>query len=88
VVAVLLAVGVVFVVESLHVVLSDAYAVLRRTNGGALVPYHLLGRQFDPLSPWTWAIPVVLILAGAALLPLARRLTTEGWNRALNERAA
>jgi branched-chain amino acid transport system permease protein len=87
-VGVLLAGGVVFVVESVHVVLSDAYAVLRRANGGALVPYRLLGRQFDPLSPWTWAIPAALIVAGAALLPLARRLTSHGWNRALNERAA
>jgi branched-chain amino acid transport system permease protein len=88
VVGVLLAVGVVFVVESVHVVLSDAYAVLRRAHGGALVPYRLLGREFHPLSPWTWAIPAVLIVAGAALLPVARRLTSRGWSRALNESAA
>jgi hypothetical protein len=62
--------------------------VLRRTHGGALVPYPLLGRQFDPLSTWTWAIPAVSILAGAALLPLARRLTSAGWSRALSESAA
>jgi branched-chain amino acid transport system permease protein len=74
--------------ESVHVVMSDAYAVLRRTNGGALVPYPLFGRQFDPRSPWTWAIPAVAILAGAALLPLARRLTSIGWTRSLNESAA
>ena len=84
----LLAVGVVFTVESVHVVLSDAYTVLRRAHGGRLVPYQLLGRQFDPLSAWTWAIPVVSILTGAALLPLARRLTSRGWSRALNEGAA
>jgi branched-chain amino acid transport system permease protein len=88
VVGVLLAVGVVFVVESVHVVLSDAYSVLRRAHGGALVPYRLLGREFDPLSAWTWAIPAVLIVAGAALLPLARRLTSRGWSRALTESAA
>jgi len=88
VVGVLLAVGVVFVVESVHVVLSDVYAVVRRVHGGTLVPYPLFGRQFDPLSPWTWAIPAVLILAGAALLPLARRLTNTGWSRALNDSAA
>ena len=68
--------------------LSDAYSVLRRANGGALVPYPLFGRTFDPRSPWTWAIPVVSILAGAALLPLARRLTRRGWSQALQERAA
>jgi branched-chain amino acid transport system permease protein len=88
VVAVLLLVGVVFTVESVHVVLSDAYAVLRRGNGGALVPYSLFGRQFHPLSPWTWAIPLVSILAGAALLPVARRLTRHGWIRAVGESAA
>ncbi len=88
VVGALLAAGVVFTVESVHVVLSDAYSVLRRTNGGALVPYPLFGRTFDPLSAWTWAIPVVSILAGAALLPLARRLTRRGWSQALQERAA
>ena len=88
VVGVLLVLGIVFVVESVHVVMSDAYAVLRRSNGGALVPYPLFGRQFDPRSPWTWAIPAVTILAGAALLPFARRLTSMGWRRSLNESAA
>jgi len=53
-----------------------------------LVSYPLFGRQFDPLSPWTWAIPAVLLLAGAALLPLARRLTRTGWRRALNASVA
>ena len=65
-----------------------AYAVLRRANGGALVPYRLMGHEFDPRSPWTWVIPAAFILAGAALLPLARRLTTKGWGQALNESAA
>jgi hypothetical protein len=31
---------------------------------------------------------VVSILAGAALLPLARHLTRQGWSQALQERAA
>jgi branched-chain amino acid transport system permease protein len=88
VVGVLLAAGVVFTVESVHVVLSDAYGVLRRASGGAFVPYRLFGRQFDPTSPWTWAIPIVLILAGAVLLPLARRVTSKGWSQALHESAA
>jgi len=47
-----------------------------------------MGHEFDPRSPWTWIIPAALILAGAALLPLARRLTTKGWGQALNESAA
>jgi len=88
VVGVLLLVGVVFTVESVHVVLSDAYGVLRRANGGAMVPYSLFGRQFDPWSPWTWAIPVGSIAGGAALLPLARRLTRRGWSQALLEETA
>lgn len=88
VVGALVGAGVVFTVESVHVVLSDAYSVLRRSHGGALVPYPLFGRQFDPLSPWTWAIPVGSIVAGGALLPLARRLTSKGWRQALPESAA
>jgi branched-chain amino acid transport system permease protein len=84
----LVALGVVFVVESVHVVMSDAYAVLRRAHGGALVPYPLFGRAFDPRSPWTWALPAISIVAGAGLVPLARRLTSVGWRRSLRERAA
>jgi hypothetical protein len=52
------------------------------------VPYSLFGRQFHPLSPWTWAIPLGSILAGAALLPVARRLTRHGWTRAVGESVA
>src|ERR1700687_3924526 len=50
VVGVLLMVGVVFTVESVHVVRSDAYGVLRRANGGVFVPYSLVGRRVAPAS--------------------------------------
>ena len=87
-VGLLLAAGVVFTVESVHVLMSDAYAVLRRDAGGALVPYPLFGRTFDPASPLTWFIPLGLLIGGGALLPVARRRTRDGWQRAIDGAAA
>jgi len=85
VVALLVIVGVVFAVESVYVLLSDAYVAQRRAAGGAVVPYQLLGWRFDPLSPLTWSLSVVPLLIGGALLPLAKRQTELAWSRALDE---
>jgi branched-chain amino acid transport system permease protein len=85
VVGALIMAGVVFTVESVHIIMSDAYQTLRRDNGGAMVSYQMLGQQFHPLSPWTWAVPAVTLLAAACLLPLARRLTSQAWSQALRE---
>ena len=79
VVGVLLAVGLVFVVESVHVVLSDAYVGAAPRQRRRLVPYRLFGRDSSIRGRHgPGPFPRASILAGAALLPLARRLTDQG----------
>jgi branched-chain amino acid transport system permease protein len=79
IVGVLIIASFVFVVESIHVVLTDAYLAKRTAAKGDWVPYELFGRSFEPVSPATWAIPVVLLAIGGGLLPLARRITARAW---------
>jgi branched-chain amino acid transport system permease protein len=74
----LLVAGIVFTVESVHAVLTDAY-IAKRIAAGAWVPYQLFGRSFEPLSLVTWTMPVALLTLGGLLLPLATRLTSRGW---------
>ncbi|CAN5267499.1 hypothetical protein BH10PSE6_BH10PSE6_12740 [soil metagenome] len=78
-VGLLLIAGLVFVVESIHVVLTDAYLAKRRAAKGEWVPYDLFGQTFGPTSAVTWAIPIVLLAIGGGLLPLARRVTARAW---------
>jgi coenzyme F420-0:L-glutamate ligase/coenzyme F420-1:gamma-L-glutamate ligase len=42
----------------------------------------LFGREFDPFSVGTWAIPAAFFIVGGALLPLALRVTGRAWMRA------
>jgi branched-chain amino acid transport system permease protein len=79
VVGLLLVSGLVFVVESIHVVLTDAYLAKRAAAKGEWVPYELFGQTFEPFSPVTWAIPIMLVAIGSALLPMARRITVRAW---------
>jgi branched-chain amino acid transport system permease protein len=79
VVGLLLIAGLVFVVESIHVVLTDAYLAKRAAAKGAWVPYELFGQTFEPFSPVTWAIPIMLVAIGSTLLPVARRITARAW---------
>jgi branched-chain amino acid transport system permease protein len=78
-VGLLLIAGLVFVVESIHVVMTDAYLAKRTTSQGEWVPYELFGRSFEPASPATWAIPIVLLAIGGWLLPWTRRITQRAW---------
>jgi branched-chain amino acid transport system permease protein len=78
-VGLLLIAGLVFVIESIHVVLTDAYLAKRTAAKGEWVPYELFGQSFEPFSALTWAIPVVLLAIGGGLLPLARRITARAW---------
>jgi branched-chain amino acid transport system permease protein len=78
-VGLLLIAGLVFVIESIHVVLTDAYLAKRTAAKGEWVPYELFGQLFEPFSALTWAIPVVLLVLGGGLLPLARRITARAW---------
>jgi branched-chain amino acid transport system permease protein len=78
-VGLLLIAGLVFVVESIHVVMTDAYLAKRTAAQGEWVPYELFGRSFEPASPATWAIPIMLLAIGGWLLPPTRRLTQRAW---------
>jgi branched-chain amino acid transport system permease protein len=82
VVGLLLVAGVVYAVESIHVVLTDGYIAQRRAAGGGWVPFKLFGTILDPRSPITWAIPVLLLAAGALLLRPVMRLTQRAWLKA------
>jgi branched-chain amino acid transport system permease protein len=86
VVGLLLIGGLVFVVESIHVVMTDAYFAKRAAAGGAWVPYQLFGHTFEPLGPTTWAIPIILLGVGSLLLPMARRVTAAAWLLATQEK--
>ena len=81
-VGLLLIAGSVFVIESIHVLLSDAHMAKQRAAGGTTLPYALFGREFDPFSVSTWAIPAAFFIVGGALLPLALRVTGRAWMRA------
>jgi len=85
VVGLLIIAGVVFMIESAYVLLSDAYVAQRRSAGGAVVPYQLLGWKFDPLSPLTWSLSAVPLFIGGVLLPFTKRQTELAWSRALDE---
>jgi branched-chain amino acid transport system permease protein len=85
VVGLLLIAGLVFVVESIHVVLSDAYLAQRTAAKGEWVPYELFGRTFEPASPATWAIPIVLLAIGGGFLQPVRRITARAWLAATRE---
>lgn len=84
-VGVLLVAGLVFVVESIHVVLTDAYMARRTAAKGEWIPYELFGRSFEPFGLLTWAIPIVLLALGGVLLPVARRITARAWLAATRE---
>ena len=84
-VGLLIIAGVVFMIESAYVLLSDAYVAQWRGAGGAVVPYHLLGWKFDPLSPLTWSLSAVPLFIGGVLLPFTKRQTELAWSRALDE---
>ncbi len=86
--SVLLIVGVIFTVESVHVLMTDAYRVARAAGGGAWVPYKLAGWSFSPSSPGTWAIPVLLFGIGGLLLGIARRRVAAAWLLATQDRAS
>ena len=49
------------------------------------MPYELFGRTFEPASPATWAIPIVLLAIGGGLLQPARRITARAWLAATRE---
>jgi branched-chain amino acid transport system permease protein len=86
VVGMMLLAGTVYMVESIHLVMSDAYQVKRESAGGDWVPYMLFGRTFEPFGLITWLIPTGLLGASLLLLPPVRRMTDAAWRIATEER--
>lgn len=82
----LIAAGVVFVVESVGVLFSGDYAVLRRDAGG-LPPFPLFGADWAPLSPLTWLVPVALLAAGGWIAARARGRIAPVWDAARGAQA-
>lgn len=77
----LIAAGFVFVIESLAVLFSGDYAVLRRDAGG-LPPFPFLGTEWQPLSPLTWLAPLLAMAGGGWLACRARHRIAPLWDEA------
>lgn len=74
----LLSLAAVFFIQSFEHVLSDRYqAAVSRT--GEWPEYHLLGASWEPLSPVTWLIPLVLFVPGVFLVRKATAHLRELW---------
>lgn len=69
----LIAVGVIFVVESVHHLTSLPYQAARRAAAMQFPSYALFGYSWNPASPMTWMPAVLLCSGGWALLALVRR---------------
>jgi len=78
-VGIFLTIALVFVVETISLLFSDAYAVARRDADGGFPPYTLFGVGWSVSSPLTWAVPVVALALGFGLLPGARRKVGDAW---------
>ncbi|MDF3839301.1 branched-chain amino acid ABC transporter permease [Cupriavidus basilensis] len=74
---VLLAGSTVFTVELLQRFFSQDYRSMAALNGGGWPPLPLFGREWDPVSPLTWLVPAVFLVAGIA----AARLANGAWLR-------
>ncbi|WP_353475793.1 branched-chain amino acid ABC transporter permease (plasmid) [Salipiger sp. H15] len=77
----LIAGGVVFLVESASVLFGEEYARLRHAAEGGLPPYALFGAEWSPASVLTWIIPAALLAGGIAVLIRARREIDTLWAR-------
>jgi branched-chain amino acid transport system permease protein len=81
--ALLLSMGGAFAVEMLQRVFSQDYrAMAKLAAGGAWPPVTLLARAWSPTAVMTWAVPVVLIGAGALLAWFGQRKLKHATERA------
>jgi len=81
--AVLLSMGGAFAVEMLQRIFSQDYrAMAKLAAGGAWPPVTLLARAWSPTAVATWAVPVVLIGAGALLAWVGQRHLKQATERA------
>jgi branched-chain amino acid transport system permease protein len=80
--AVLLSMGGAFAVEMLQRVFSQDYrAMAKLAAGGAWPPVTLLARAWSPTAVTTWAVPVLLIGAGALLAWFGQRKLKQATER-------
>lgn len=72
--ALLLSAATAFIVELLQRMFSQDYRALAAANPGApWPPIPLFGHAWSPLAAGTWAIPLLLLAAGGALVAAVRR---------------
>lgn len=75
---VFMSLAVVFFIQSFEHVLSNRYqAVVART--GEWPDYHLFGASWDPLSPVTWLVPLILFVPGVIIVRKAAACIHEMW---------
>ena len=75
--------AVVFFVESFAIIFSPEYTAARGRLEGTWPPFKLFGLEWEVFSPLTWIIPIGLLAVGLLLLPTARRMLRETWDRIL-----
>jgi branched-chain amino acid transport system permease protein len=76
----LVATAAVFLVETLSVLFDEGYAVARRNAGSSFPPFNAFGTSWEPLSPLTWGLPLVLFFTGLFLMARARRDIATIWD--------
>jgi branched-chain amino acid transport system permease protein len=70
---VLVALGLIFFVESVHHLTSLAYQAARRAAGMRFPPYPLFGRSWDPAVISTWLPALLLCVSGGTVVAVVRR---------------
>lgn len=70
---VLVAMGLIFFVESVHHLTSLAYQAARRAAGMGFPPYPLVGRNWDPAAISTWLPALLLCVTGGTLFAVVQR---------------
>lgn len=76
----LMAVAAVFVTETMSIMFGEKYALVRKNAGGGFPSFDAFGTHWDPLSPVTWSVPLVLFLAGLFLMRRAGRAIAALWD--------
>lgn len=75
----LITTAVVYLTETLSILFEDAYALIRRNSEQDFPPYEAFGFSWNPLSPLTWLLPLMLFALGLFLLLRVRRDISAAW---------
>ncbi|WP_142590206.1 ABC transporter permease subunit [Pseudorhizobium halotolerans] len=73
--------GVVFLTETISVLFGEHYARLRQSAAESFPPYTLFGMTWQPTSPLTWLVPLILLVFGLALMVRSRQRIDALWGR-------